>query len=137
MDEALEVIPDRRQQRAVLLTFRAEILNQIGRYEEAAANLAEAESIAQVIGDVRVRAYAAWERARGLSQRATGQERWRRSALRSLSRSDWFDGCGGEFLADAADFLDRVGYRDLALQYLDRQCCNPSTRTSRSSGRRR
>jgi hypothetical protein len=48
----------------VILRFRAEILNQAGRYEEAAANLAEAEAIAQVIGDVRVRAYAAWESGR-------------------------------------------------------------------------
>ena len=65
IDESLQVIPDRRQQRAVILTFRAEILDPVGRYEEAAANLAEAEDIAQVIGDVRVRAYVAWERAQG------------------------------------------------------------------------
>ncbi|MGD0699097.1 MAG: BTAD domain-containing putative transcriptional regulator [Trebonia sp.] len=120
VDESLEVIPDRRQQRAVLLTFRAEILNQAGRYEEAEANLAEAESIAQVIGDVRVRAYAAWERARGLSQRGDGPGTLAAIGAAESFRSDWFDGCGGEFLADAADFLDRVGYRDLALQYLDR-----------------
>jgi DNA-binding SARP family transcriptional activator len=120
MDEALQVIPDRRQQRAVLLTFRAEILNQAGRYEEAEANLAEAEAIAQVIGDVRVRAYAAWERARGLSQQGDGPGTLAAVLATESFRSDWFDGCGGEFLADAADFLDRVGHRDLALQYLDR-----------------
>jgi LuxR family maltose regulon positive regulatory protein len=120
LDEALAVIPDRRQQRAVLLTFRAEILHQEGRYEEAGANLAEAEAIAQVIGDVRVRAYAAWERARGLSQQGDGPGTLAAIAATESFRSDWFDGCGGEFLADAADFLDRVGYRDLAVQYLDR-----------------
>jgi ATP/maltotriose-dependent transcriptional regulator MalT/DNA-binding SARP family transcriptional activator len=120
VDEALEVIPDRRQQRAVILTFRAEILNQAGRYEEAAANLAEAEAIAQVIGDVRVRAYAAWERARGLSQQGDGPGTLAAVLAVESCRSDWFDGCGGEFLADAADFLDRVGYRDVARQYLDR-----------------
>jgi DNA-binding SARP family transcriptional activator len=120
MDEALEVIPDRRQQRAVLLTFRAEILNQVGRYEEAEANLTEAEAIAQVIGDVRVRAYVAWEQARGLSQQGDGPGTLAAVLAVESFRSDWFDGCGGEFLADAADFLDRVGYRDLALQYLDR-----------------
>jgi ATP/maltotriose-dependent transcriptional regulator MalT/DNA-binding SARP family transcriptional activator len=120
VDESLEVIPNRRQQRAVLLTFRAEILNQAGRYEEAEANLAEAEAIALVIGDVRVRAYAAWERARGLSQQGDGPGTLAAILATESFRSDWFDGCGGEFLADAADFLDRVGYRDLALQYLDR-----------------
>jgi LuxR family transcriptional regulator, maltose regulon positive regulatory protein len=120
VDESLEVIPDRRQQRAVILTFRAEILNQVGRFEEAEANLAEAEAIAQVIGDVRVRAYVAWERARGLSQQGDGPGTLAAVVAVESFRSDWFDGCGGEFLADAADFLDRVGYRDLALQYLDR-----------------
>lgn len=120
MDESLQAIPDRRQQRAVLLTFRAEILDAVGRYEEAEANLAEAEAIAQVIGDVRVRAYAAWERARGLSQQGDGPGTLAAILAAESFRSDWFDGCGGEFLADAADFLDRVGYHDLARQYLDR-----------------
>ena len=120
VDEALEVIPDRRQQRAVTLTFRGEILHLVGRYEEAAANLDEAEEIARVIGDVRVRAYVAWERARGLSQRGDGPATLAAINAAESFRSDWFDGCGGEFLADAADFLDRVGYHDLALQYLDR-----------------
>jgi LuxR family transcriptional regulator, maltose regulon positive regulatory protein len=120
VDESLEVIPDRRQQRAVILTFRAEILDQVGRYEEAEANLADAEAIAQVIGDIRVRAYVAWERARGLSQQGDGPGTLTAILAAESFRSDWFDGCGGEFLADAADFLDRVGYHDLAMQYLDR-----------------
>ena len=120
VDESLEVIPNRRQQRAVLLTFRAEILDQVGRYEEAEANLAEAEAIALVMGDVRVRAYVAWERARALSQQGDGPGTLAAILAAESFRSDWFDGCGGEFLADAADFLDRVGYRDLAMQYLDR-----------------
>jgi DNA-binding SARP family transcriptional activator len=120
VDESLAAIPDRRQQRAVTLTFRAEILDQAGRYEEAEANLAEAEEIATAIGDVRVRAYVAWERARALSARGDGPATLAAIHAAESFRSDWFDGCGGEFLADAADFLDQVGYRDLALQYLDR-----------------
>ena len=120
IDESLAVIPDRRQQRAVILTFRAEILDLVGRYEEAAADLAEADDIAQVIGDVRVRAYVGWERARALSQQGDGPGTLAAIHAAESFRADWFDGCGGEFLADAADFLDRVGYPDLALQYLDR-----------------
>jgi DNA-binding SARP family transcriptional activator len=120
VDESLEVIPNRRQQRAVILTFRAEILEYVGRYEEAEANLAEAEAIAQVMGDVRARAYVAWERARMLSQQGDGPGTLAAILATESFRSDWFDSCGGEFLADAADWLDRVGYRDLALQYLER-----------------
>jgi LuxR family transcriptional regulator, maltose regulon positive regulatory protein len=120
VDEALQVIPDRRQQRAVLLTFRAELLHQAGRYEEAEASVAEAEAIGQSIGDIRVRAYVAWERARGCSQQGDGPGTLAAILAAESFRSDWFDGCGGEFLADAADFLARVGYRDLAMEYLDR-----------------
>jgi DNA-binding SARP family transcriptional activator len=119
VDESLEVIPDRRQQRAVILTFRAEILHNAGRFEEAAANLDEAEDIAMAIGDVRVRAYVAWERGRALAQQGDGPGTLAAIHLTESFRSEWFDGCGTEFLADAADFLDRVGYQDLALQYLD------------------
>jgi ATP/maltotriose-dependent transcriptional regulator MalT len=120
IDDGLEVIPDRRQQRAVFLTFRAEVLDSVGRYDEAAANLDEAEAIGLVIGDVRVRAYVAWERARQHSQQGDAQGTLAAVHAAEGFRSDWFDGCGGEFLADAADFLDRVGYTDLARQYLDR-----------------
>src|SRR6202035_2027135 len=76
--------------------------------------------IARVIDDVRVRAYVAWEWARGLSQQ--GDAAGTLAAVRAAEsfRSDWFDGCGGEFLADAADALDRVGYPDLSREYLDR-----------------
>ena len=121
IDDALEVMPPgQRQQRAVILTFRAEVLDSVGRYDESAANLDEAEAIARVIDDVRVRAYVAWEWARGLSQQ--GDAAGTLAAVRAAEsfRSDWFDGCGGEFLADAADALDRVGHTDLARRYLER-----------------
>ena len=119
-DEALAVIPARRQQRAVLLTFRAEALNMAGRYEESEANLAESEQIAKAIGDVRVRAYVAWERARALSQQGDGPATLAAIHEAESFRSDWFDGCAGEFLADAADFLDRVELCDIAMDYLER-----------------
>ncbi len=119
-DEALAAIPARRQQRGTILTFRAEALVLAGRYEEAEASLAEAEETAKIIGDVRVRAYVSWERGRALSQQGDGPGTLAAIHQAESFRSDWFDGCGGEFLADAADFLDRVGYHDIALRYLDR-----------------
>jgi DNA-binding SARP family transcriptional activator len=119
LDESLEVIPDGRQ-RAVILTLRAEILNRVGRYEEAEANLAAAEASARVTGDVRVRAYVAWGRARRLSQQGDGPGTLGAILTAESFRSEWFGRWGAEFLADAAEFLDRVGYRDLAMRYLER-----------------
>jgi ATP/maltotriose-dependent transcriptional regulator MalT len=133
IDESLEVIPDRRQQRAVILTFRAEILDGVGRYEEAEANLAEAEDIARNIGDVRVRAYVAWERSRALSQQGDAQGTLAAIHTAESFRSDWFDGCGGEFLADAADFLDGSATTSSRCSTLTGPGTSPSTRTSRWS----
>ncbi|HEY6492358.1 MAG TPA: BTAD domain-containing putative transcriptional regulator, partial [Trebonia sp.] len=129
LDEALEAVPDGSRPRAVILTFRAEVLNRVGRYDEAEANLAEAEASARVTGDARVRAYVAWERARRLSQEGDGQGTLAAVLTAESFRSDWFDRWGGEFLADAAEFLDRVGYHDQALQYLDRARFESGPRT--------
>ena len=64
--------------------LKGRVLDQVGRYEEAEANLAEAEAIAQVTGDVRVRAYVSGNGHGHSRSRATGRERWRRSWPLSL-----------------------------------------------------
>ena len=75
----------------MILTFRAEIMDSVGRYDEAAANLDEAEAIAQVIDDVRVRAYVAWERARARSQQGDAAGTLAEVRAAESFRSDWFN----------------------------------------------
>lgn len=99
----------------------ADFLDNCGRYDEATADLAEARNLAALTGDVRGLAYVAWESARNASQR--GDAAAAAAAIRQVERQlgEWFaHATGAEFLADAADLLDRVGEPALARSYLDR-----------------
>lgn len=121
IDGALHDLPIRGRHRAVALTFRADFLDNCGRYDEATADLAEARDLAALTGDERGLAYAAWESARNASQQ--GDAAAAVAAIREVERhlGDWFThATGAEFLADAADLLDRVGERALARSYLER-----------------
>jgi DNA-binding SARP family transcriptional activator len=121
LDEALAELPGRSRERAVVLTFRAEVLNDCGRLDEAQSSVDEARRLAGLLGDRRAAAYAAWEAAMGAGMR--GDPAATVAAVREVERNrdDWFEhGTGVGFLADAADVLDLVGERDLALGYLAR-----------------
>ncbi len=120
LDEALALVPHQPLQRGVVLTFRAELLSTIGRYDESADNLIEAEEINNTLQDTRLTAYIEWDRARSSSQQGD-----RDSTLAALSAveaasSDWFDASGCLFLSEAANFLDRLGLTSSAQEYLAR-----------------
>jgi DNA-binding SARP family transcriptional activator len=104
----------------VILTFRAELLASVGRYDESADNLAEAQAIAETVHDARLKAFIEWDRAREASQ--LGDEKATVAAIEAAesNASEWFDQSGCMFLAEAADFLDRVGLTDAARDYLAR-----------------
>ncbi len=121
VDEALELLSTRSGQRAVVLTLRAELLNESGRYDEADASLAEARRLASDLRLPRAHAYAAWEAARTASQ--TGDRARAGALLREAEQhsGEWFAReTGVIFLADAADILARVGAADTAREYLAR-----------------
>jgi DNA-binding SARP family transcriptional activator len=120
LDEALALVPHHRMNRGVIHTFRAEVLDCIGRTDEAADSLLEAEQIAAAAPDARLRAYIEWDYARAASQR--GDAAATVAAIQAVEAlaTEWFDQSGCMFLADAAEFLDRVGLVAEARGYLDR-----------------
>lgn len=120
LDDALSQAAESRLRRGVILTFRAEILQEMGRYDEAYANVAEALAIADTADDPRIRAYAHWDLARAASM--TGDADRVLAEIRAVEQdaTDWFDQSGCMFLADAANYLDRVGLTELAEHYLHR-----------------
>ena len=58
MDEGLAELPPVSRQRAVVLTFRADVLIAAARADEADADLDEADRIADLTQDDRAAAYA-------------------------------------------------------------------------------
>jgi ATP/maltotriose-dependent transcriptional regulator MalT/DNA-binding SARP family transcriptional activator len=121
LDEALAALPGRDRHRAVMLSFRADILLSSGRLAEADASIAEARRLAEPLRDHRAIAYAAWQEARGASQRGEADRTARLLAEVERHLGDWFEhSTGAEFLADAADLSDRVGRTAPAAEYLER-----------------
>lgn len=121
LDDAMALTTEVGQLRARIAVYRSEVLAEVGRREDAMADLVEAARLADAIGDETTRANVAWLRARLAAHEgdAAGCVTW----LSEVERhpAEWFDHPGGiEFLAEAADLLDRVGDREGAEAYLAR-----------------
>jgi DNA-binding SARP family transcriptional activator/ATP/maltotriose-dependent transcriptional regulator MalT len=121
IDEALAHVPATSRHRAVMLTFRADVLIDCGRSDEAEATLEEARELAARVRDARVLAYVWWSWARAAAYRDDAA-----ATLEALRRAeeqhgDWFaHDTGAELLADAGELLGRVGEEGLAWEYLAR-----------------
>ncbi len=121
LNEALASLSGRQRLRAVLLTFKAEILIATGRAGEAIAPHDEARVTGRALGDRRVLAYVAWNEARAASQAGDATLTLDRLVETERHPGDWFDHMTGvEFLADAAVLADRVGEREVAARCLER-----------------
>jgi DNA-binding SARP family transcriptional activator len=121
IDELLRGLTGRSGHRAVVLGFRAGILIDCGRFAEAEATIAEARRLIDLTGDQRAAGYVAWDEARLASQRGAAAATVSALVETEAHRADWFQhSTGAEFLADAADLLDRVGEHDAASAYLAR-----------------
>ncbi len=119
--EGIALLGRRSRQRAVQLTFLANVLATIGRDEEALSALADARIIGRAHGDERILGYAAWEQARVVSRSrdAATTLRWLRETERHPG--DWLDHpTGTQFLSEAAEVAAVVGEYDLARDYLER-----------------
>jgi ATP/maltotriose-dependent transcriptional regulator MalT/DNA-binding SARP family transcriptional activator len=118
---ALEGMASRTTYRAVVLTFYADVLVNCGRFTDAEAAIDEARAVGELLTDDRVCAYAHWSGARLASQRGDRGQTLSELLAAEAHVDDWFDHpTGVDFLADAADLLDRVGDTDRALTYLER-----------------
>ena len=103
-----------------LLYHRAEVLTELGRFDEAEANLEEAERIGRRHGDHLVLAYSHWGRMTVASLRGDGERTLHHADQAESDRGEWWQVLGAELLAETADCLDRVGYMSLAAERLAR-----------------
>lgn len=120
LDEALVLLPARSQYRCFALSFRADVLAWLGRYAEAGAAIEEMRQITFAAGQEWMFAYVSWSEA-GLRSLRGDREGTVAAVLDVRQHQDaWTDETAGiEFLAQAADLLDRVGEHQLALDHLD------------------
>jgi len=128
-ETALEVLDSGRTlafdhpRRFVQILFcRAHVLTELGRHDEAEAELEEVLRIGRRLGDRWMIPYVLWERMRAASMRGDDEStvRHARAAITESQTGNWWVVDGQEFLADAADCLDRVGFTALATEYLER-----------------
>ncbi len=121
LDEALSDLPARGPYRANVLSFRAEALIELGRYREADACLAQIRALGRLERQPWMFAYASWSDADMASRQ--GDRAGTVEAVLEVERhrDAWFEQPSGvEFLAQAADYLDRAGEHPLAREYLRR-----------------
>jgi ATP/maltotriose-dependent transcriptional regulator MalT/DNA-binding SARP family transcriptional activator len=119
IDRALALLPARTPYRSTVLNFRVSILSELGRFREAAADVAQMRGIAAAIGEEWLYACASWSDAE-LSSASGDREATVRAVLDvHRHRAAWFDETPGtEFLAQAAEYLDRVGEHQMAAEHL-------------------
>ncbi len=119
--DALEDLPARNRYRAMVLTFRAELLIELARFSEAESCLAEMREIGLSCCEEWIAAYVAWGRANLASYRGDAAEAVSAVLEVERHRDEWYEQQSGvEFLAQAADYLDRVGEHARASEYLRR-----------------
>lgn len=119
--EAADLVPGAIRTRAGVQTFLADALVASGALDDAEAVLRDVAGVARRLRDERLLAYHAWMQASIASRRddQAGVEAWLAEAERHPA--DWFaHPTGIEFLADATDFLGRVGLDAEAARMLAR-----------------
>jgi len=121
LDEVLAQLPARSTYRALVQNFRCDVLNELGRFAEAEASMSEVRQIGLAYHEEWAIAYAAWCEA-AVASYAGDRERTVRAVLDAEAHRDvWYEQASGvEFLACAADYLDRVGEHEMALDRLAR-----------------
>lgn len=119
LEEALQDLPLRNRYRSMVQSFRADALTELGRFTEAEAAIDEMHRIGRAFAEDWLVAYALWNEALLASYRGD-TERTVRAVSEALKHPmGWFDQPSGvEFLAQAADHLDRVGEHEQALRLL-------------------
>jgi DNA-binding SARP family transcriptional activator len=120
IDEGLADCAGRPRRVGRLLYHRAEVLAELGRFDEAEANLEEAERIGRRQGDSLVATYSHWGRMTLASLRGDGERTLHHADQAESERGEWWHVVGAELLADTADCLDRVGLTALAAARLAR-----------------
>jgi ATP/maltotriose-dependent transcriptional regulator MalT/DNA-binding SARP family transcriptional activator len=126
LESGLGMVAHRPRRWAYLLIWRAEISIELGRLDRCEADVRE---ILRVAGNLphaeMLHAYGHWLLAIAASHRRDAEETLEQIRLTEAHKGRWWSHAGAEFLAEAADCLDRAGHSVLAVDYLHRAQADP------------
>jgi DNA-binding SARP family transcriptional activator len=126
LNDGLALSLDNPRRYTSVLLFRAKVLGELGRYEEAEADFDEISRITRTLPDPANKvAYVHWERSSQASMRGDADATLDHIQQAEANRADWWDHGRFDFFADAAESLARVGHTALAWDYLERAQADP------------
>jgi DNA-binding SARP family transcriptional activator len=126
LEAGLGLVVDRPRKWAYLLIFHAEVSIELGRHDQAEADIREILRVAADLPHAEIlHGYSHWLLALSASQRRDAAETLKQVRLAEVHKGVWWTRAGAEFLAEAADSLDRVGHSALAIDYLRRAQADP------------
>ncbi len=120
IEQALVMVADRPRARGFVMVWRELFAAELGDDELCRSSAAEVFQVAEQIKSPFLAAQGHWKLAVLASYREDGESALHHLRETELLRGAWWGLLSGEFLAEAADLLDRVGYEALALEYLAR-----------------
>jgi DNA-binding SARP family transcriptional activator/tetratricopeptide (TPR) repeat protein len=124
--EAVSLVSDRPRRAAYALCFKARVAATLGLRDECAASVDEVFRVAESLDDDLLRAYGHHRLAILASYNGDGDATLRHVRGAEQHRTDnWWSQASASFLSEAADCLSRVGYTELAWEYLARAQVEP------------
>jgi ATP/maltotriose-dependent transcriptional regulator MalT/DNA-binding SARP family transcriptional activator len=125
LEAGLASVADQPRRWAFLLVQHAEACLELGRFDQCEADVKDVLRVGEELHDEALLAYGHWDLAISASHRRDAGETLERVRLTETHNGDWWAAASADFLADAADNLDRVGHDTLAVEYLRRAQDNP------------
>jgi ATP/maltotriose-dependent transcriptional regulator MalT/DNA-binding SARP family transcriptional activator len=125
LEAGLASVVDQPRRWAYLLIYHAEVCLELARFERVEADVRDVLRVGTELRDEVLLAYGHWDLAISASHRRDAEETLEQYRQAETHKGDWWGAAAADFLADAADNLDRVGYSALAVDYLRRAQQNP------------
>ncbi|HTW97820.1 MAG TPA: hypothetical protein VMD59_03530, partial [Acidimicrobiales bacterium] len=120
LEDALSLVADRPRRFAYIMSFRAWVAAELGQDEVCRSSIDEVLRIAEQLDSDLFRSQGHWRMAMLSSYRGEATETLFHLRQAELHKGSWWGPASGDFLADAADLLDRVGRTAEAREYLAR-----------------
>jgi ATP/maltotriose-dependent transcriptional regulator MalT len=120
LDDLLSYVASSPRRAGRVLFYRAQVLTELGRFDESEAQLDEVLRLARNDTGGLLIAYVHWEQMMLASLRGDADVTLDHANQVEANRGDWWSAGGTHFMAEAADCLDRVGCTAEASRYLER-----------------